>query len=50
VLTAGLFLVADVTDLSVDGRWTGPVVLIGVGVVGLLATLRPRPRSTESGE
>ncbi len=50
MLTAGLFLVADVTDLSVDGRWTGPVVLIGVGVVGLLATLRPRPRSTESGE
>jgi len=50
VLTAGLFLVTDLTDLSVDGRWAGPVVLIGVGVVGLLATLRPRPRSTHSDE
>jgi len=50
VLTAGLFLVTDLTDLSVDGRWAGPVVLIGVGVVGLLATLRPRPRSTASDE
>lgn len=45
VLTAGLFLVTDLTDLSVDGRWAGPVVLIGVGVVGLLATLRSRPES-----
>ncbi len=50
VLTAGLFLVTDLTDLSVDGRWAGPVVLIGVGVVGLLATLRPRPRSTNRDE
>jgi hypothetical protein len=50
VLTAGLFLVTDLTDLSVDGRWAGPVVLIGVGAVGLLATLRPRPRSTNSDE
>lgn len=50
VLTAGLFLVADTTELSVDGRWAGPIVLIGVGVVGLLATLRRRPRSTTSDE
>ncbi len=48
VLPAGLFLVTDLTDLSVDGRWAGPVVLIGVGAVGLLATLRPRPRSPNS--
>ncbi len=44
VLTAVLFLVADTTELSVDGRWAGPVVLIAVGAVGLLASLRP-PRS-----
>lgn len=45
VLPAGLFLLTDLTDLSVDGRWAGPVVLIVVGVVGLLATWRSRPDS-----
>lgn len=43
VLTAALFLLADTTEVSVDGRWAGPVVLIAVGAVGLLASLRPRP-------
>ena len=43
VLVAGLFLVTDLTDLSVEGRWAGPVLLLAVGAAGLLATLRPRP-------
>jgi type IV secretory pathway protease TraF len=42
VLVAGLFLLTDTTDVSVDGRWAGPMVLIGVGVVGLLSALRSR--------
>lgn len=42
LLLAGLFLVTDLTDVSVDGRWAGPVVLIAVGAVGLLSTLRSR--------
>ncbi len=40
LLVAGLFLVGDLTDLSLEGRWIGPVVLIAVGAAGLLATLR----------
>jgi hypothetical protein len=42
VLLAGLFLVTDLADLSFDGRWVFPVLLIGVGAVGLLGTLRSR--------
>ena len=41
-LLAGMFLLTDLTELDVDGRWVAPVVLIAVGAVGLLATLRPR--------
>ena len=40
---AGLFFVSDLTDLSVAVRWVGPVLLIGVGAVGLLMTIRSRP-------
>ena len=40
---AGLFFVSDLTDLSVAVRWVGPVLLIGVGAVGLLTTIRSRP-------
>ncbi len=40
VLVAGVFLVQDLTSLSVDGRWVAPLVLIAVGAVGLLSTLR----------
>ena len=43
VLVAGLFLLTDLTDLSLEGRWAGPVLLLAVGAAGLLATLRPRP-------
>ncbi len=39
-LLAGAFLVQDLTELSLDGRWVAPVVLLMIGVVGLLATLR----------
>ncbi len=42
VLVAGLFLLVDTTDVGLDARWTGPLVLIVVGVVGLLSTLRRR--------
>lgn len=47
VLVAGAFLLSELTDLSVEGRWAGPVVLLAVGVTGLLATLRSRPRPVE---
>lgn len=40
VLLAGAFLLQDLTEVSLDGRWVAPVVLLAVGVVGLLATLR----------
>ena len=40
VLGAAVFLLGDLTDLDVDGRWVAPLVLIVVGGVGLLSTLR----------
>ena len=40
VLLAAVFLVEDLTSLSVDGRWVAPLVLIAVGAVGLASTLR----------
>lgn len=42
VLLAGLFLVGDLTDLSLDGRWVVPVVLLAVGATGLASSLRSR--------
>ena len=41
VLIAGLFLLADLTTLDVDGRWVAPGVLVAVGAAGLVASLRP---------
>ena len=43
VLLAGLFLMGDLTDLSLDGRWVVPVVLLAVGATGLVSSLRSRP-------
>ena len=40
VLIAGVFLVGDLTSLSVDGRWVAPLVLIAVGGAGLASSLR----------
>lgn len=44
VLLAGAFLVDDLTGLDLDGRWLAPLVLIVVGGVGLLSTLRATDR------
>ena len=41
-LLAGMFLLAELTTVSVDGRWVAPLVLLGAGGAGLVATLRPR--------
>jgi hypothetical protein len=38
---AGLFLVGDLAS-GVDLRWAGPVVLIGIGLIGLAASVRRR--------
>ena len=40
---AGLYLVNDVGDADVDVRWAAPVLLIGIGVLGLAASIRSRP-------
>lgn len=42
VAGAALFLVNDLSDTHVDLRWSGPVVLIGIGVLGLAASMRRR--------
>ena len=42
VLLAGLFLVGDLTDLSLNGQWVVPVVLLAVGATGLVSSLRNR--------
>ncbi len=41
VLLGGGFLVDDLTGLELDGRWAAPLVLIAVGAVGLVSSLRP---------
>ena len=46
VLLAGVFLLDDLTGLDVDGRWAAPVVLIAVGAVGLLSSLRSAERDS----
>ena len=43
-LIGGLYLLGDLTSVDLDGRWVGPVVLIAVGLVGLLSTLRRTTR------
>ena len=50
VLLAAVFLVHDLTDIDVDGRWVAPVVLIAVGAAGLLSSLRHRPSTTRDDE
>jgi len=42
VLLAGLFLLDDLTSLSVDTRWVVPMVLLTVGIAGLVTSLRSR--------
>ena len=46
VLLGAVFLVDDLTGLDVDGRWAAPVLLIAVGAVGLLSTLRSTERDS----
>jgi hypothetical protein len=41
-LIGALYLLTDLTGLGLDDRWIGPAVLLTVGTVGLLATLRSR--------
>jgi hypothetical protein len=44
----GLYLLSDLVHQSLDLRWTGPAVLIAVGVVGLVASIRHRdPADTD---
>lgn len=47
LLLAGLFLLTDLSDVSFDGSWAVPVILVGVGAVGLLSTLRSRGRGVD---
>lgn len=47
VLVAGGFLLADLTTVSIQARWVGPVVLLVVGAAGLLASLRAPATSAE---
>jgi len=42
VLLAGLFLLDELTSLSLDAQWVVPVVLLNVGVAGLVTSLRSR--------
>ena len=42
LLVGVLFLLTDLTGLSLDDRWIAPGVLLSVGAAGLLATLRRR--------
>ena len=46
VLLGAVFLVDDLTGLDVDGRWVAPLVLMAVGAVGLLSSLRSVERSS----
>lgn len=40
LLAALAFLVGDLTDLSLDGRWVVPAALIAVGAAGLVSARR----------
>ena len=46
VLLGAVFLVDDLTGLDVDGRWVAPLVLMAVGAVGLLSSLRSVERGS----
>jgi hypothetical protein len=43
---AGLFLAGDAGGVDVNLHWMAPVTLIGIGLVGLLASARPKRRDT----
>ena len=43
----GFGLVSDLTSLEVDGRWVAPLVLIVVGGVGLMSTLKAHTAELE---
>ena len=47
LLIGAVYLLADLTDLDVNGKWIGPAVLLTVGAVGLLSTLRSRDADRE---
>jgi hypothetical protein len=38
------YLIADATDVSIDGRWVLPVLLIALGLTGLAGSVMRRPR------
>lgn len=40
----GGYLVADATDISIDGRWVLPTVLIALGLTGLAGSVKRGPR------
>jgi hypothetical protein len=40
----GFYLLHDLTGPEVDLRWVGPAALIAIGVAGLAASVRRRPR------
>jgi hypothetical protein len=46
LLVGGGFLVGDLTSLTVSAAWAGPVVLLGIGGAGLLASLRSGRRES----
>jgi hypothetical protein len=45
IAAAGLFLLDDLSDASLDARWVAPVVLVVVGLGGLLSAVRRPDRS-----
>jgi hypothetical protein len=42
VAAGGVFLLVDLSEVTVDLRWVGPVALISIGLLGLLASVRRR--------
>jgi hypothetical protein len=38
----GLYLLTDVAHSGIDVRWAAPVLLIGIGLVGLTGSVRRR--------
>ena len=40
LLIGALFLLRDLTTMSLDDRWVWPAALIVIGAAGLLSTLR----------
>jgi hypothetical protein len=42
VAIAGGFLLTDATDVNLDAHWVWPAVLIGIGMIGLAASVGRR--------